>query len=68
MAEEIAVFGARARVADVGLIDGDAGLVIAPHGRLQLALTVRLTGDRIAGYDLIADPARLARLDLGVVS
>jgi len=68
VAEEIAVFGARARFADVALVDGDVGLVVAPHGRLQLALTVRLTGDRIAGYDLIADPARLARLDLAVVS
>ncbi|HEY7048389.1 MAG TPA: sigma-70 family RNA polymerase sigma factor [Jatrophihabitantaceae bacterium] len=67
VAEEIAVFGARARFAAPALIDGDVGIVVAPRGSLQLALTVRLVGDRIAGYDLIADPDVLSRLDLAVL-
>ena len=67
VADEVAVFGARARFADLALVDGDVGIVVAPHGRLQLALTVRLAGDRIVGYELIADPTRIARLDLAVL-
>jgi RNA polymerase sigma-70 factor (ECF subfamily) len=67
VAEEIAVFGANARFAAAALVDGDVGLVIAPAGRLRLALAFRLEGDRITAYDLIADPARLATLDLAVL-
>jgi hypothetical protein len=31
------------------------------------ALTFAIVGDRIAEYDVIADPARLAQLDLAVL-
>jgi RNA polymerase sigma-70 factor (ECF subfamily) len=57
----------RSRCAAVALVDGDVGLVVAPRGRLLLALTVTVEGERITAYDVIADPARLGRLDLGVL-
>jgi hypothetical protein len=43
------------------------GIVVAPDGRLRLARTVTIEGERIAGYELIADPARLRQLDLAVL-
>jgi RNA polymerase sigma-70 factor (ECF subfamily) len=54
-------------IAVLALVNGAVGIVIAPHGRLQLALTVTIEGERIAGYELIADPARLRQLDLAVL-
>jgi len=64
VAEEIAVFGARSRYAAAALVDGDVGIVVAPRGRLQLVLVVEYAADVIAGYELIADPARLATLEV----
>lgn len=64
VAEEVAVFGARSRYAAAALVDGDVGIVVAPRGRLQLVLAIEYAEDTIAGYELIADPARLAKLEL----
>jgi RNA polymerase sigma-70 factor (ECF subfamily) len=61
------VLGPRARFAEPALVNGMVGAVIAPHGRLQLVLAVTVTSGRVAGYDVIADPARLARLELAVL-
>jgi RNA polymerase sigma factor (sigma-70 family) len=62
VAEETQVFGKRAHFAETALVDGTVGVVVAPRGRLLLALAVTVEGERIAGYDVIADPARLAGL------
>ena len=54
----------------VALIDGAPGLIFAPHGRLNRALTFTF-GDsdtRIVTAEIIADPARLATLDLAVLN
>jgi RNA polymerase sigma-70 factor (ECF subfamily) len=67
VAEEIAVFGANARFASPALVDGDVGIVVAPRGRLRLALVVSVDGDRITAYDLVADPERLRALELAVL-
>jgi RNA polymerase sigma factor (sigma-70 family) len=67
VAGEIVVFGSRARFAAAALVDGDAGIVVAPHGQLQLVLTVAVAGDKVTGYELVADPARLARLEVAVL-
>ncbi|GAA2690432.1 sigma-70 family RNA polymerase sigma factor [Streptomyces lunalinharesii] len=67
VAEEIVVFGRHAHVAEPVLIDGVVGIAIAPYGRLRLALTVTTARTRITGYELIADPNRLRRLDLAVL-
>jgi hypothetical protein len=67
VAEEITMFGANARFAELALVDGAVGVVIAPRGRLMLAIAFSIDGGKIAGYELIGDPARLARLDLAVL-
>ena len=67
VAEEIVVFGRNARFADLALVNGAVGLVVAPRGRLRLALEFTVEDGQIAGYELIADPARLRRLDLAVL-
>ena len=61
------VLGRRARFAAPALVSGSVGAVVAPHGRLQFVLAVTVDGDRIVEYDVIADPARLRRLDLAVL-
>lgn len=42
--------------------------VAAPRGQLLIALTFTIEKDRIAAYEVIADPARLRRLDLAVLT
>jgi len=67
VARETMVLGRRARFAEPALVDGVVGVVVAPHGRLLLVLTVEVSAGRVAGYEVIADPARLQRLDLAVL-
>ncbi|MEU8637929.1 sigma-70 family RNA polymerase sigma factor [Amycolatopsis sp. NPDC048633] len=62
VAEETQVFGKRAHFAETALVDGAVGVVVAPRGRLLLALAVTVEGERVAAYEVIADPARLAAL------
>ncbi|UOX86348.1 sigma-70 family RNA polymerase sigma factor [Amycolatopsis sp. FBCC-B4732] len=66
VAAETRVFGKRARFAEAALIDGSIGVVVAPRGRLSLALLVVVDGDRVAAYEVIAAPSRLAALHIAV--
>lgn len=67
-AEAVArLFSGRARLARAALVDGTVGILVAPRGRLFLALIPRVEDGRIAGLDAIADPAHLRRLDLAVL-
>jgi RNA polymerase sigma factor (sigma-70 family) len=61
-------FRQRARYARLALVDGRVGLVFAPHGKLVLVLRLTIAGDRITEIDVVADPARLRRLDLAVLA
>ncbi|CAI9411038.1 RNA polymerase sigma factor SigJ [Nocardioides sp. T2.26MG-1] len=47
------------------LVNGAPGAVVAPHGRPQVVMAFTVTGGRIVAVDVLADPERLARLDLG---
>jgi RNA polymerase sigma-70 factor (ECF subfamily) len=67
VARETVVLTANARHAATALVDGRVGIVVAPRGRLRFALTVTVRHDRIAAYEVIADPARLRRLDIAVL-
>jgi hypothetical protein len=51
----------------LALVNGSPGIVLAPAGRLALALAFTIPDDRITRIDVIADPDRLARLDLAVL-
>lgn len=68
VAEGVMAFGRRARFAEAALVDGAVGVIVAPRGRLLLALTFAIEGDRIAEYEVIADPVRLRGLDLAVLA
>jgi RNA polymerase sigma-70 factor (ECF subfamily) len=57
----------RSRYGRIALVNGAPGLVMAPRGRLVVALAFTFGEDRITAIDVIADPERLAGLDLGVL-
>jgi RNA polymerase sigma-70 factor (ECF subfamily) len=59
VAERALGYGRCARLARLALVDGRAGLVLAPRGRLSQALAFTYRGDRIVGVELVADPERL---------
>lgn len=62
VAAETVLLTANARQAEPALVDGRVGIVVARQGRLRLALTITVRDDRIADYEVVADPARLRRL------
>jgi RNA polymerase sigma-70 factor (ECF subfamily) len=57
----------RAQRAQVALIDGVAGVVVAPDGQVSIALRLMVRDGRIVGIDVVADPERLSRLDVDLV-
>ncbi|WP_086838943.1 sigma-70 family RNA polymerase sigma factor [Amycolatopsis kentuckyensis] len=56
----------RARASELALVDGAPGLLMVREGRLAVVLAFQVDGDRITGIEVIADPARLAALELAV--
>jgi RNA polymerase sigma factor (sigma-70 family) len=60
-------FSRFARFVQPALIDGRAGLVFAPGGRLSRALTFTVTNGRITEVEIITDRERLQQLDLSVL-
>jgi RNA polymerase sigma factor (sigma-70 family) len=61
-AEAVArTFAGRALAAQPAFIDGEPGAVWMHAGELRVAFRFRITDDRIAGIDLIADRAALAQ-------
>jgi len=70
VAEGTAALAARSQLAELALVNGEVGVVLAPHGKLLLAITFTFAGeaDRITSYDVVGDPDRLSRLSLAVLS
>ncbi|KJY39822.1 sigma-70 family RNA polymerase sigma factor [Streptomyces sp. NRRL S-495] len=66
VARETRVIGRRARFAVPVLVDGELCAAIAPGGRLRLLLRFEVADGRVAGFEVVADPARLAALELSV--
>ncbi len=60
-------FSGRARAARPALVNGAAGLVWASHGETKVVFEFTITGDRIVAIDMVAEPERLATLDLSVL-
>jgi RNA polymerase sigma-70 factor (ECF subfamily) len=60
-------FGRLAGAATLALVNGSAGLVVAPRGRLRRALAFTIHAGKIAAVDVIVDPAKLATLEVGVL-
>jgi RNA polymerase sigma factor (sigma-70 family) len=60
----------RSRYGRLALVNGAPGLVMAPGGRLVIALAFTFAEDgedRITGIDVVADPPRLAGLDIALL-
>jgi RNA polymerase sigma-70 factor (ECF subfamily) len=57
----------RARFTGPALLNGTAGLVMAPHGRLVLVLDFTIVDGEITEIDVIADPDRLQKIELAVL-
>lgn len=66
VAEETVLLRSRSRVAGLALVDGRLGLVVAPHGKLAAVLLLTVREDRVAAYDVVADPVRLGALTIAV--
>jgi RNA polymerase sigma-70 factor (ECF subfamily) len=67
-AEAVAcTFSGRARVARLALVDGDPGAVWSQGGQPRVVFGFTITDGRIVAIELVADPERLARLDLTIL-
>lgn len=66
VADEALRYTHAARVARPVLVDGSMGFVVAPHGRLRIAIRCVVREGRIAEMDVVADPARLRKLKLSI--
>ncbi|QBS38780.1 sigma-70 family RNA polymerase sigma factor [Nocardia sp. CS682] len=68
VAKETVLLQRRSRVAALALVNGAVGILVAPRGTLLLALAVTVRDGRVAGYEVIADPARLRELEIAVLA
>jgi RNA polymerase sigma factor (sigma-70 family) len=67
VAEGALLASGRARFTQPALVNGAVGLVMAPRGRLFVALGFTFADGRITEIDVIADADRLRDLDLAVL-
>jgi RNA polymerase sigma-70 factor (ECF subfamily) len=51
----------------LALINGKVGVVVAPRGRLTMAMQFEIRDASITAIDIVADPDRLRRLDVGLL-
>ena len=58
---------ARSTPTALALVDGSVGIVVAPRGRLSMAIIFKIAGARILEMDVITDPARLGQLHIAVL-
>ena len=66
VAEEVLKYRDIARFARPIQVNGSAGIVVAPDGRLRTVISCTVKGGRITEMEVIADPERLRRLNLAV--
>jgi RNA polymerase sigma-70 factor (ECF subfamily) len=58
--------GAHAHFVQPALINGSAGVILAPRGKLSRVLTFTFASGKITEIDVIGDPARLRALEITV--
>lgn len=66
VAAETRAYRANASRARLAFIDGRPGIAVLVGSKIQSVMVVRVSRGRIAQYDVIADPHRLARLNVRV--
>ena len=67
VASNALTFSSGAPWARPALVNGAAGVVIAPHGRVVAVLAVTVADGRIVAIEALGDPVRLQQLDLSVL-
>lgn len=67
VAAQAITFGGLSPFARPALINGAAGVVVAPQGKPFSVMGFTVTGGKIVAIDVIADPERLGQLDLAVL-
>jgi|SRR5215813_12195149 len=53
--------------AQLAVVDGAVGIIVAPRGRLFRVLRLKMKGGKIVEANIIGDPERLRQLDLAVL-
>ena len=61
------LYSGRAHLARAAVINGAVGFVVAPLGRLFLAVVPTVVDGKITALDIVAAPERLEALELGVL-
>jgi RNA polymerase sigma factor (sigma-70 family) len=59
-------FTQQARFMQAALVDGTAGIVLAPRGRLTRAVRFTITAGKIVAVEVISQPERLKELEVAV--
>ena len=67
VAERALLFAHLARSARPALVNGAAGFVLTPDGRPRSVIGLIVRGGKIVEIDVVADPERLRKLDLGLL-
>jgi len=67
VAEQALTFARLSPFVRPALVNGAAGVVVAPHGRPFSVMGFTVTRGKIVAIDALADPARLDQLDLTVL-
>jgi RNA polymerase sigma-70 factor (ECF subfamily) len=66
VANQALTYSKRAEHAQLALVNGAPGIVVSSHGRPVTVLAFTVRDRKIAGIDILADPARLHLLELAV--
>ena len=61
-------FKGRAQAAKLATVDGGLGLAVIFGGRLRIVVRLTIADDKIAAIEAIADPARIAELDVALLN
>jgi len=67
VARNALAFSGRSRFAQVALVNGTVGIVVAPDRRLSIVLLFMISGGKIIGIDVVADPEHLRQLNVAVL-
>jgi RNA polymerase sigma factor (sigma-70 family) len=58
------IFAAKMIQAEIALVNGTVGVVLAPGGKLSRVLSIAIDHGRVSRLDVIADPARLEQVQV----
>ncbi|SCW82249.1 RNA polymerase sigma-70 factor, ECF subfamily [Paenibacillus tianmuensis] len=61
------VSGRAHKAAQLALVNGQVGIIVAPQGKLLYVLKFTMNHGKITEVDLISDPERMSQLDLAVL-